>query len=134
MSVPAGMEAKAGGTCLNDSGAPITILGFTPHMHTIGIHMQSEVTRAASGEVETVFDMPFQFDYQTNYMMKPPGVILQPGDAITSTCTYQNNGVSTVNFGQSTKAEMCYQFALAYPYGALNNGVLSLIGATNTCW
>jgi hypothetical protein len=29
---------------------------------------------------------------------------------------------------------MCYQFALSYPYGALNNGVLSLIGATNTCW
>jgi hypothetical protein len=134
MTVPAGMEAKAGGTCINDSGAPITILGFTPHMHTIGIHMQSEVTRAAGGAVENVFDMPFQFDYQTNYMMKPPGVVLQPGDAITSTCTYQNNGSGTVGFGQSTKSEMCYQFALSYPYGALNNGVLSLIGATNTCW
>jgi hypothetical protein len=133
MSVPAGMQAKAGGTCINDSGAPITILGFTPHMHEIGIHMQSEVTRVAGGPVENVFDLPFVFNYQTNYMMKP-GVVLQPGDSITSTCTYENKGFSTVNFGQSTKAEMCYQFALSYPYGALNNGVLSLIGATNTCW
>jgi hypothetical protein len=95
--------------------------------------MKSEVTRAAGGLTETVFDMPFQFDYQTNYMMNP-GVVLMPGDSITSTCTWQNQGLSTVGFGQSTKQEMCYQFALSYPYGELNNGVGSLIGATNTCW
>jgi hypothetical protein len=29
---------------------------------------------------------------------------------------------------------MCYQFAYSYPVGALNNGVFSLTGATNTCW
>jgi hypothetical protein len=133
MTVPAGQMASAGGTCLNDSSGPITILGFTPHMHTIGIHMQSEVTRAAGGAVDNVFDLPFQFDYQTNYMMNPP-VVLQPGDSIKSTCTYQNMGSSTVSFGQSTTQEMCYQFAVAYPYGALNNGVFSLIGAANTCW
>jgi hypothetical protein len=79
------------------------------------------------------FDHPFQFDYQTNYRLNPT-LVLQPGDAITSTCTYQNTGVGTVGFGQSTKQEMCYQFALSYPYQALDNGVLSLIGATNTCW
>ena len=37
-------------------------------------------------------------------------------------------------FGQPTTSEMCYQFAIAYPYDALNSGNLSLIGATNTCW
>jgi dopamine beta-monooxygenase len=133
ISVPAGSEGKNSGTCVNDSSEPITILGFTPHMHTIGIHMQSVVNRGGTGPDENVFDMPFQFDYQTNYMMNPP-VVLMPGDTITSTCTWQNNGVGNVGFGQSTKQEMCYQFALSYPYGALNNGVLSLIGATNTCW
>jgi hypothetical protein len=132
LSIPAGMKGQASGTCTNDSSGPITILGFTPHMHEIGIHMKSVVTRAAGGE-ENAFDMPFQFDYQTNYMLSPP-VVLQPGDSITSTCTWQNDSFLPVNFGQSTKAEMCYQFALSYPYAALNNGVPSLIGATNTCW
>jgi hypothetical protein len=132
LSIPAGMMGKAAGTCTNDSSGPITIIGFTPHMHEIGIHMTSEVARAAGGS-DVVFDMPFQFDYQTNYTMNPH-VVLQPGDRITSTCTWQNESFAAVNFGQSTKAEMCYQFALSYPYGALNNGVPSLIGATNTCW
>jgi hypothetical protein len=132
LSIPAGTKGTAAGTCTNDSGAPVTIIGFTPHMHEIGIHMKSEVARAAGG-TDVVFDMPFQFDYQTNYTMNPH-VVLQPGDRITSTCTWQNESFATVNFGQSTKAEMCYQFALSYPYGALNNGVPSLIGATNTCW
>lgn len=39
-----------------------------------------------------------------------------------------------VAFRPSTDPEMCYQFAFAYPAGALENGVLSLVGATNTCW
>jgi hypothetical protein len=133
LSVPAAGVGEADGTCINDSSGPITIIGFNPHMHEIGINMKSEVTRDATGLTETVFDMPFQFDYQTNYMMNPP-VVLMPGDSIKSTCTWMNKGLSSVGFGQSTKQEMCYQFALSYPYGALNNGVLSLIGATNTCW
>jgi hypothetical protein len=132
-NIPAGMTAQSSGTCFNDSSEPITILGFTPHMHEIGIHMKSEVQRGGVGVMENVFDMPFQFDYQTNYMLSPT-VVLMPGDSITSTCTWQNDGVAPVAFGQSTKAEMCYQFALSYPYGALDNGVISLIGATNTCW
>jgi len=134
ISVPAGMQGQNSGTCVNDSTGPITIIGFTPHMHTIGIHMQSEVMRAGGSTMENVFDMPFQFDYQTNYMLQAPGVVLMPGDSITSTCTWENKGFSSVGFGQSTTSEMCYQFALSYPYGALNNGVVSLIGATNTCW
>jgi hypothetical protein len=45
-----------------------------------------------------------------------------------------NGTTLPVGFGQSTKAEMCYQFAFSYPAGALDNAVPSLIGATNTCW
>jgi hypothetical protein len=120
------------GVCVNDSGANITIIGFTPHMHTIGSNMKSVVTHG-DGMMETIFDKPFTFDQQINYMLKTP-YTLKPGESIESTCTYQNNTGGTVPFGQSTHQEMCYQFALSYPYGALNNGVLSLIGATNTCW
>jgi hypothetical protein len=129
--IPPG-KADATGTCQNSSGGPITIIGLTPHMHKIGINMRSVVDKAGGGSLE-IFNKPFVFDQQINYMLDPP-YVLQPGDSITSTCTFQNNSDATVGFGQSTTQEMCYQFALSYPYGALNNAVFSLIGATNTCW
>lgn len=129
--IPPG-QADATSSCKNNSGAPITIVAFTPHMHTIGSNMRSVVDKAGGGSME-IFNKPFIFDQQINYMLDPP-YVLQPGDTITTTCTYRNNTAATVNFGQSTTQEMCYQFTLAYPYGALNNGVFSLIGATNTCW
>jgi hypothetical protein len=125
-------KPTAVGSCVNLSGAPITILGFTPHMHTIGIHMKSEVMNP-DGKMDVPFDKPFIFDQQVNYMQKPP-YVLQPGARITSTCTYQNDSGLPVAFGQSTSQEMCYQFTVAYPYEALNRGNFSLIGATNTCW
>src|SRR5262245_47152257 len=118
-------------SCNNDSGAPITIIGFTPHMHTIGSNMKSVIMRG--GQPVNVFDKPFVFDQQVNYMLDPV-VTLMPGEDIVTTCQFQNDTGANVAFGQSTNQEMCYQFALAYPYGALNNGVFSLIGATNTCW
>jgi hypothetical protein len=118
-------------SCPNDSGAPIHIIGFTPHMHTIGSNMKT-VLKSASG-MTTIFDKPFKFDEQVNYMLKP-FVTMMPGEELITTCTFQNDTGFNVAFGQSTNQEMCYQFALAYPYGALNNGVGSLIAATNTCW
>ena len=120
-------------SCPNDSNAPIHIIGFTPHMHTIGSNMKTDLKRAAGGMQTTIFDKPFKFDEQVNYMLKPE-VVMMPGDELITTCTFQNDTGFNVAFGQSTNQEMCYQFALAYPYGALNNGVGSLIAATNTCW
>ncbi len=58
-------------------------------------------------------------------------------------CTKNSNEVTRFLAGarnptgqqrHSGMQEMCYQFTISYPYGALNNGVISLIGATNTCW
>jgi hypothetical protein len=130
--MPPGVESEFSTGCTNNTAEPITIIGFNPHMHLIGVNMKSAVQRV-NGPLETVFDEPFVFDQQVNYDMDPY-VVLQPGDRIDTTCTFNNTTSGAVAFGQSTNDEMCYQFAVAYPYGALNNGVLSLIGATNTCW
>jgi hypothetical protein len=120
-------------SCPNDSTGPITIIGFTPHMHTIGSNMKTALLKKGETTPTTVFDKPFVFDQQVNYMLDTP-VVMQPGDSVVTTCSFQNDTGFNVAFGQSTNQEMCYQFALAYPYGALNNGVGSLIAATNTCW
>ena len=130
--MPAGQVSNFSGTCTNNSGKPITIVGYTPHMHLLGTNMKSVVAHS-NGTSETIFDHPFQFDHQVNYLVNP-GYVLQPGDKVTSTCTFDNTTSAGVAFGTSTTQEMCYQFTIAYPYGALNNGVISLIGATNTCW
>jgi hypothetical protein len=121
-----------GSRCPNNSGAPITIWGFWPHMHELGVHMKSTVYRAG-GAVEEVFNKPFDFNYQVHYRNQPP-VVLQPGDEIETICTFNNTTDFNVAFGPSTKQEMCYQFAISYPARALDNGVFSLIGATNVCW
>jgi hypothetical protein len=131
--MPPGVESKFDGTCLNETSAPITIVAFWPHMHEIGTNMYTEVLRTG-GMVEPVFDKPFQFDHQVHYDMDPY-VVLQPGDKIRAECTFFNSTPASVAFGQSTKQEMCYQFAFSYPAGALDKPENpSLVGATNTCW
>jgi hypothetical protein len=42
-------------------------------------------------------------------------VLLNAGDTITTTCTF----AQPMTVGESTTAEMCYLFTLAYPKGAL---------------
>ena len=106
------------------------MIGFNPHMHTIGTHMKTDL-KGTSGTT-SIFDQPFQFDYQVGYDI-PPAVVM-PGETLVSTCSFFNPSGANVAFGESTNQEMCYQFAFSYPAGALDNGVLSLIGATNTCW
>ena len=123
--------ATAQGSCINETSEPIHVIAFSPHMHTIGIHMKSEVTPAGSMTSQVVFDKPFSNTSQLQY---EADLTLMPGDKIVSTCTFMNPGTATVGFGTSTDQEMCYQFALSYPAHALDNGVLSLIGASNTCW
>lgn len=116
--------------CTNNSGGPITVLGFTPHMHLIGSNMKTDLI--SGGNKRTIFDMPFKFDYQVGYEI-PPATVM-PGETLETTCSFFNDTGANVAFGESTTSEMCYQFTLTYPVGALNNGAPSLIGALNTCW
>ncbi|HKU42624.1 MAG TPA: hypothetical protein VJR89_30910 [Polyangiales bacterium] len=135
LGMPPRVESKFSGTCLPGRAGmagdePIHIFTLWPHMHTYGRHMRSVVNRV-DGKTEEVFNKPFDFNYQITY---DAGIDLYPGDTITSTCTFMNTSDANVAFGPSTEQEMCYQFAFAYPAGALENGTISLVGATNTCW
>jgi hypothetical protein len=63
-------------------------------------------------------DQPFQFGEQGTYGLAPE-VILETGDVVTTTCTYDNPTARSVTFGESTNNEMCFNFAAYYPKGAL---------------
>jgi hypothetical protein len=126
-------EREFGSTCINDSAAPITLIGFLPHMHQLGTRMRS-IANKSTGASETIFDQPFTPQRQSNYVLRDR-YVLAPGESITSTCTYRSDDVEAhLAFGQSWHQEFCYQYAFSYPHDALSNGVFSLIGATNTCW
>jgi hypothetical protein len=107
-------------------------------MHMTGRHMKSVVMRKAGGAPEVVFDEPFDFNSQTYWDRAEYGqsnVVLQPGDTIASTCTFDVPAPGGIAFGINSEQEMCYQFSYSYPAGKLiNAGMPSLIGATNTCW
>lgn len=99
------------GTCVPTAQEPIHILSVTPHMHKTGVRMKGVINRK-DGKKEVLHDEAFDFDYQQSY---EKDVLLNPGDTITTECEFSQ----PMTFGESTNAEMCYLFTMAYPKGAL---------------
>lgn len=126
-----GTRADVSGSCTNNSKAPVSIVAFWPHMHTRGRNTRTVVTRK-NGVLETTFDKPFLFDHQYYHSLSPQ-MLLQPGDKITTTCTFQNDTDTTLYFGEASNTEMCYILTIAYPAHALENNAWSLSGVDNIC-
>jgi hypothetical protein len=99
------------GTCRPTATEPIHILAIVPHMHYKGRHMKATLNRA-DGSHEVFHDRDFDFYYESMY---PVDVTLQPGDSVTTECTYSEPMI----YGPGVDAEMCYMFTVAYPRGAL---------------
>jgi hypothetical protein len=91
---------------------PITIVSSWPHMHKHGSRMVSTIIRA-DGRRETLLDKPFDFSYQVAF---PTPAVLTTGDRVETACTY---GSGPVRFGEGTSDEMCFDFVIAWPAGAL---------------
>jgi len=97
---------------------PYTLFAVWPHMHQIATHQKVELTRGATTTV--LHDLDYNFAEQT-YYLKTPEVQVQANDQIRVTCTYVNTTGTTVRFGDSSNAEMC--FSGFYRYPALNDGI-----------
>jgi hypothetical protein len=113
------------GTCTPDITAPVTIVGAGPHMHTHGVTFRTEVLRGGSTtNVETLVDIGrWDFNGQTGYAAPNGALVIQPGDVLRTTCTYDNGGDTDITFGERTEDEMCFDFVSAYPAGALANAL-----------
>lgn len=112
------------GTCNPRGTGPITIISSSPHMHLKGTHMRTVVNRAGGGQ-EVLIDKPFAFDGQIAY---DTPMTIMPGDTLSTQCSFD----SSAAFGTGTNEEMCYNFVLAYPAGALAGGG-GLSNNGNTC-
>ena len=102
LQVPPGMGQTVTTTCsVPNSYGPITMIGGGTHMHKRGI---KEVAMTSTGVMlanATTWDEPPPEVYN-------PPVVLNPGDSITWTCTYNNDTGMTLTFGESAATnEMC---------------------------
>jgi hypothetical protein len=114
---PRATDVEITATC-NHSGQPFRLLSASPHAHRFAHHMKFTVEKA-NGETITMHDKPFNFEEQTTYPMTPPIEIVS-GDRIITTCTFTNDTDRTITFGENTGNEMCFNFALYEPMGAIS--------------
>lgn len=133
INIPANSMGTATGTCTPAGGkqtADIHLIFVSPHMHQAGTHMKTVINRKGGGQ-EVVVDKPFSFTDQREYEATN---VVHPGDTLTTTCTWQNKTAAPIGFGTSTTAEMCYDFAFAYPAHAMPNPQGGGIeGSSNMC-
>lgn len=115
---------SAVGNC-NPQDKEIHLIVAQPHMHKKGKHMKVVINRA-NGMKETIHDEDFSFENQRYY---PLNVVMQPGDTMTTNCSY--SAFST--FGRGTEQEMCYFFTLHWPAGALTGGFGGVLHGGYSC-
>jgi hypothetical protein len=131
INIPAGAEDhEVSGTCPSWTTSylqePLYAIASFPHMHQLGRKLSTVVMRGSeTGPQEMLVDVPaFDFESQTFYPQEPAMPIM-PGDALRTTCTYDNPGAQNVYFGEATEDEMCFNFVMVYPVEA--------IGANRQC-
>lgn len=97
------------------TGGPVHLMSVSPHMHRLGTY--SALRHTAGGVMTTLHEGAFDFEDQQIYPLGD--VVVNNGDSLTTECTYDNTTDSTVRFGQNTSDEMCFNFTVYYPMGAL---------------
>lgn len=127
LDIPAGAtDHVESGTCpswvTSYLTEPLHVIASFPHMHGLGRSFRTEILRGGSeSAVESLVDVPvFNFENQAFYPHSP-AVQVHAGDAVRTTCTFDNPGPSNVHFGEATEDEMCFNFVMAYPIEAVGD-------------
>jgi len=131
-SVPAHAKTDITSDCVPaEQSEPVHILAVTPHMHLTGEHSKVVLNREA-GEQITLLDTDYDFWEQRSYVLpvdrSTPDVLLNPGDTLTSTCSFYNQTDETIDEGDRSEDEMCEFAVLAWPAGVLHNALGDLLG------
>jgi hypothetical protein len=109
--LPPGEKTTLTHTCA--VGSDETMFTLFPHMHQLGVHIKTTVT--VGGASTVLHDGDYRFEEQ--YQLPVGPLAFHPGDSITTECTYENTGASTVTFGESSDTEMCFSILFRYPRG-----------------
>jgi hypothetical protein len=102
---PGAMQSVTTSCTIPNNFGPIGLLFAISHMHKQGVHFVASTSSGVSLLDTTEWDEAPPVDYA-----EP--VMLNPGDAIRWTCTYQNPTQQTITYGDSAlKNEMCIYIA-----------------------
>ncbi len=103
---------------------PVHMIAVSPHMHLTAVHSKLTVQRA-SGEELVVFDEPYAFKEQRIYALprdgSAPHILIESGDRLTTTCSYDNQTDRPITYGVETQDEMCAMFLWVWPADRLHN-------------
>lgn len=113
-TIPPNQEYKHSGTCTANTKQ--NIFAIFPHMHQLGTHFKT--TLNVGGKEQVLHDDSYSFDHQAFLSFQP--IPLEPGDSITTECTWKNSTAQTIGWGESSTTEMC--FSILYRYPAQNEG------------
>jgi hypothetical protein len=105
--------------CTVTATQPVHLLTASPHAHKLATHMK--FTARAGGKDYVMHDAPFDFEEQTSHPLDEE-IVLNTGDTVSTTCTFSNPTNRDVQFSENTDGEMCFNFAVYYPMGALSCG------------
>jgi hypothetical protein len=109
LQIPPGEHSESG-TCTLSNDA--TIFAVAPHMHQLGVHMKV-VAHSSEAGATTLLDAPYSFDAQQITSLEP--VPMRAGDHVSIRCDYRNDTPETVEWGESSLAEMCFAGVYRYP-------------------
>jgi hypothetical protein len=108
-SLPPGRETVTRARCTFTHEA--SVFALHPHMHALGTHMK--VLARAGNTTKVLHDARFDFQEQSLHQIEP--VTLAAGDRLEIECTHRNTTGSVVNYGTSSKEEMCGVGVSRYP-------------------
>jgi hypothetical protein len=113
LTVPPGKGQTVSTSCsIPPAYGQIGLIGAGSHMHSRGVHFVAQTSTGVSLIDDTSWNEPPSYAYD-------PAVMLNPGDSISWTCTYDNNTGMTFTFGDSAiKNEMCIFAGLYYSTNA----------------
>ncbi len=115
-NIPANSTKTVEGWCRMPTTT--TLLYSFPHMHEVGIGFAAERearTQPSDGDNAPVSIVELDgWDFGSQYIYDTP-VVLEAGDIVRTSCTFQNMADRRVRFGPNTADEMCFNFAYVSP-------------------
>jgi mono/diheme cytochrome c family protein len=123
--VAPGADIDITGQCKVRLTEPVFLMSESPHAHTRATWTKLVVQRG--DQTITLHDQAFRFEEQTATPIDP-FFELKEGDVVSTTCHFKNDTTRTITFSESTTGEMCFNFAVYYPMGALSCAGIGLFG------
>ena len=93
-------------TVFVNGGKAMTVYSSFLHMHQLGQSGRVTIQHADGTESCLVSIPEYNFHWQGAYQLLQP-VVLEPGDRLSLTCTWDNPTMNLVSWGEGTGDEMC---------------------------